>query len=130
MHEESSTSDSLAMYPSDLDESYHSFPPKSDASRSGGLDEISRVLISSCCDKPCLFYLCAHDIITARQKFTSLGANTQRQWLTDKVIENIHIAAGGKLVMTYFIAGREVCQSAWCNVLSLSPKRVSRVLKA
>ena len=130
VHEESSTSDSSAMYPSDLDESYHSLPPKSNTSRSGELDEISRVLVSSCCDKNCLFYLCAHDVITARQKFTSLGANAQRQWLTDKVIENSHIAASGKLVTTYFVAGREVCQSAWCNVLSLSPKRVSRVLKA
>ena len=135
VHKEISTSDSSAMYPSDLDDkNSHSLPLRSDPSMSGDtkneLDEISKVLVSSCCDKKCLFYLCAHDVITARQKFTSLGANAQRQWLTDKMIENSHIAAGGKLVTTYFVAGREVCQSAWCNVHSLSPKRVSRVLKA
>ena len=135
VHEEMPTSDSSAIYPSDVDnENPLTLPlklnPSVSSDKKNELDEISKVLVSSCCDKKCLFYLCANDVITARQKFTLLGANAQRQWLTDKVIESSHIATGGKLTTTYFVAGREVCKSAWCNVYSLSPKRVSSVLKA
>jgi hypothetical protein len=125
MQDKLSSSDSEALYPSDEDVCFLPSVPVSNE-----LDEISRVLVSSCCENKCVFFLYAHDVITARENFTSLGANGQRQWLTDKMNENSHIASDGKLSTQYSVAGREVCQAAWCNVHSLSPKRISRILKA
>lgn len=118
VRDELSTSDSEALYPSD-DNVCALSSASNIAPVSSELNKISRVLVSSCCENKFVFYLCNHDVITAREKFTSLGANGQRQWLTDKMIENSHIASDGKLITQYYVAGREVCQAAWH---SLSPK--------
>jgi len=93
-------------------------------------DLVARILVSRCCDKDCLLHLTAHDVLATRKKFSSLGANAQRQWLMDRFHENSHEIATGKLVTKYIVAGREVCQLAWCNVHSISQRRVSRVLKS
>ena len=94
------------------------------------LDQVANVLVSSCCSKECLFHLTAHNVITVRRKFWSLGRCAQRQWLTDRLDENSCEEEKGKLTTTYSIAGINVCRSSWCKVYMVSQRRISRVLKS
>lgn len=95
------------------------------------LDYVSGVLVSKCCDKDCLFHLSANSVLTLLRKFSSLGANAQLQWLGDRIHENsTPNLEKGMLNTRYTVGGQEVCLLAWCAVLHISPKRVSRVAKS
>ena len=102
--------------------------PKSE--RDDELHEVGTILVSRCCIRSCLFHLTAHDVIKARKKFSSLGVNAKRQWLMDRIHENSHETEQGILDTKYTVAGREICQLAWCKVHAVSPTRVRRMLKS
>ena len=102
--------------------------PKSE--RDDELHEVGTILVSRCCIRSCLFHLTAHDVIKARKKFSSLGVNAKRQWLMDRIHENSHETEQGILDTKYTVAGREICQLAWCKVHAVSSTRVRRMLKS
>ena len=105
--------------------------PDTSYDRSEELDYVGGLLVSQCCEKHCLFHLTANDVLTLQRKFSSLGANAQRQWLGDRISENSRPSLEtGMLHTRYIVGGQEVCQFAWCRVLRISPKRVSRVFKS
>lgn len=114
------------------DEAITSYPSTSTSGdRSEELDYVGGLLVSHCCEKHCLFHLTANDVLTLQRKFSSLGANAQRQWLGDRISENSRPSLEtGMLHTRYIVGGQEVCQLAWCRVLRITPKRVSRVFKS
>ncbi len=93
------------------------------------LKVVASILIDGCCDKNCLLHLSPFDVMTTRRKFKLLGANAQRQWLLDKVHENSCAVQQGKLKTKYIVVGKEICQTAWCRVISISSKRLARLAK-
>ena len=54
----------------------------------------------------------------------------QRQWITDKLIENSSSGANGELITTYFVAGKSVCKTAFCDIHGFSLSRLQRIRKA
>ena len=102
-----------------------------ESKRQEELDYVGGILVANCCRKDCLLHLTAHDVLTLQRKFSSLGANAQRQWLGDRIQENSRPSLETGILNTrYIVGGQEVCQLAWCAVLRISPKRVSRVTKS
>ena len=93
----------------------------------GDLAEVSHILVGKCCSGECLLKLCARDVIPIRRKMRSFGLNEKRQWMTDKVLENSQAIEPGKINTRFFVAGREVCKSAWCTVHGVSSRQLSRV---
>ena len=93
-------------------------PPAADA-RQRDLAQISSILVTECCERECLLHMSASDILKVRMKLKNLGLNAQRQWLTDKLHESSQLL-NGKLSTKYIIAGREVCNYAWCVTLGVS----------
>ena len=94
------------------------------------LEEIASLLISNCCDRKCMHFLTVHDVLSARDKVNSLNSNALRQWTIDRLNENSHEDASGKIRTKYLVAGNEVCQKAWCNVHEISPARLARLRKS
>ena len=80
------------------------------------LEEVASLLISACCDRKCMHFLTVNDVVTARDKVNSLSSNALRQWTIDRINENSHEEASGKIRTKYLVAGNEVCQKAWCSV--------------
>ena len=94
------------------------------------LEEVASLLISNCCDCKCMHFLTVHDVLSARDKVNSLNSNALRQWTIDRLNENSHEDASGKIRTKYLVAGYEVCQKAWCNVHKISPSRLARLRKS
>lgn len=57
-----------------------------------------------------LFYLTAHDVLTARRTFCSLGRSEQRQWLANRLHENSCEEEKGKVITSSTVAGCNICQ--------------------
>lgn len=93
------------------------------------LAPIANVLTSKCCGKLCVRDLTVNNILFCRKKFNSMCATPQRQWITDKIHENSQVSPGGKLITKYVIAGKEVCQAAFCESHSISMSRLSKLRK-
>ena len=93
------------------------------------LESIAQVLISECCSKLCVRDLTVNSLLFAQRKFMSLGCVAQRQWITDKIHESSEIAPDGELITKFVVAGREVCERAFCDVHGFSTRRLSRIRK-
>lgn len=100
------------------------FPPHND------LEDIASLLISTCCDRKCVHFLSVNDVLSAREKVHSLNSNALRQWTIDRMNENSHEDASGKIQTKYLVAGNDVCQKAWCSVHEISPARLARLRKS
>ena len=92
-------------------------------------ETVGTILVSKCCNKDCLLFLTANDVLTARKRVCALSASTLRQWLVDKVLEGSH-SVNGKLETHFNVAGIEVCRAAFCQVYSLNVRKVSRATKS
>ena len=98
---------------------------------SAELEDVGKTLVSKCsCEHNCLRHLSAHDLLSARRKFRALGVTEQRQWLTDKVNESSRITELQTIETKFVIAGRNVCEFAWCKAHGVSEKRIGRVKKS
>ena len=89
------------------------------------LEEVASLLISACCDRKCMHFLTVNDVVTARDKVNSLSSNALRQWTIDRINENSHEEASGKIRTKYLVAGNEVC-----SVHAISPARFARLKKS
>ena len=88
------------------------------------------ILIKSCCSQQCLQNLTANEILKLYTQFKVLSSVQQRQWLVDKLNENTCCSTSSQNdETTYIVSGKVVCKAAWCQVLQISPKRVSLALK-
>ena len=87
---------------------------------------VAQVLISSCCQMLCVRFLSVNDVLSARKKFSSMSQTTQQQWIIDKIHENSHMIEKGSLLTQYVVAGRIVCEAAFCSVYGFSLARLSR----
>ncbi len=94
------------------------------------LKEIGMLLTSNCCMDLCARQLCVNDVLLSRKKFVLMGTVVQRQWLTDKLIDNSHTSSTGELNTTYLIAGKNVCKNTFCEVNGISKSRLQRIRKA
>lgn len=90
---------------------------------------IGKMLVSSCCEKFCLRHLSAVDIIACKSEEISQCKNrTERnEWLFMKLRENSTETSRGNVQTKYFIAGKEVCSSAWCKVFEISNRTLQRM---
>ena len=122
------TEESEAYFPSEED-SFTSTAPDATTQREHELIKIAPILISKCCSKECLLNLTASDILKLRGKYMELNQIEQRKWLTDRMYENSH-RQGGQLEVKFIVSGMEVCKQAWCEVLSVSSKRVNSILES
>lgn len=95
------------------------------------LERIGKLLIGVCCDKECLRYLTANDIITARTDFVQLTKSEQKQYLFTKLRENSSEAhhQAGKIETKFYIAGKEICSASWSKIYSISMRTLTRMLK-
>ena len=146
----SSVSGSCARYPSEIasqSSQSHSGEDRSIHSEEGGsgtdatpcvnltgteqeCEQVGSLLVSPCCQKQCLLHLTAHDVLTARERYFSLGGNEQRQWLLDRVHEKSHVEGKGKLLITFSVAGQAICEMSWCHIYNISHRQVTRIVKA
>ena len=108
----------------------------STAARDRNLKLIAPVLITPCCSQQCLQNLTANEVLKHYVHFKSLNFVQQRQWLIDKLNENTSCSSFSCNMRTeassatyYIVAGKPVCKTAWCQVLQISPKRVSKAMK-
>ena len=110
----------------------------STAARDRDLKLIAPVLIAPCCSQQCLLNLTANEVLKSYVYFKSLNYVQQRQWLIDKLNENTSSSSSicGSSMLSeassatyYIVAGKAVCKTAWCQVLQISPKRVSKAMK-
>ena len=67
------------------------------------------------------------DVLTFRSQFQSMSPIQQRQWLSDRARENSS-TVGGKMMTKYYAYGKEVCQQAWRQVLSVSQRTILTTL--
>lgn len=119
------TEESDAIFPSDDDSTNDSC---ADDPRERELLKIAPILILKCCSKECLLHLTASDVLKFRQQFNALNLTDRRKWLTDIIYENSHNYSGEQLEVMFFVSGLNVCKQAWCEVLSVSSKRVNSIL--
>ena len=91
------------------------------------LEQISQLLIGSCCSKYCVRQITVNDILLCRKKFGAMSVAEQRQWLADKIFEN---SDKSTQETKYIIAGKETCKLSFCQVYGFPPKRLSRIKKA
>lgn len=144
----SSSSSTGPLYPSDSESEQDSrvvlpvsSPSGDDGSESESLSDdeqtskeltiIGHILVSSCgCELACLRHLTAHDVLTSRSKFRNLSRNAQRQWLVDKIADNSRKTELQSPETKYIVAGREVCQSAWCKVHGVTSRRLARIKRS
>ena len=98
--------------------------------REKDLSIIGPTLIKPCCSQQCLQNLTANEVLKLYTQFKVLNAVQQRQWLVDKLNENTCCnTSSQKDETTYIVTGKAVCKTAWCQVLQISPKRVSLAMK-
>lgn len=91
------------------------------------VEGIASILTSSCCDRVCVRDITVNDILSCRRKYSEMSTVEQRQWLTNKILENSNPI---DWATKYIVAGKEVCKETFCQVYLLSPKRLYRVRKA
>ena len=58
-----------------------------------------------------------------------MGSVAQRQWITDKIHESSKISTDGELLTKYVVAGRDMCEKAFCDVHGFSTRRLCRIRK-
>ena len=101
-----------------------------DASKEAELIKIGQLLISTCCSDLCLRHLTASDIITTKANCFSMTASEQRVYLFNKLKEgSCESNPKGVLKTKFFIAGKEVCGTAWAQIYDISARTLSRMLK-
>jgi len=93
------------------------------------LEKIGKLLVGSCCKKLCLRYLTAMDITASKVDFLPLKDTERKQYLFSKLKQNSCEVDSHKIMTKYFIAGKEVCELAWCKVYSISQRKLNRMLK-
>ena len=84
------------------------------------------LLGSRCCKSFCVRDLTANEIL---MKFNSLTISNQRQWIWDKIIANSALC-NGEMSTTYFVAGKNVCDIAFCKVHGFSISQLKRLKKS
>ena len=93
------------------------------------LEVIGKLLVSRCCNSSCVRDLTANEVLRCRKKFESLNTLNQRQWISDKLLENSALN-NGEMSTTYLIAGKNVCATAFCKVHGFSYSRLKRLKKS
>ena len=94
------------------------------------LKKIGQLLIGTCCSHLCLRHLTATDIIAAKASCSSLTASEQRLYLFNKLQEgSCECNPKGIIKTKFFIAGKEVCGTAWTQIYEISARTLSRMLK-
>ena len=92
------------------------------------LTKIGNILISPCCDKFCLRHLTAMDVIDCKSEMAHCEtAADRKKWLFSKLADNSSESSKGMALTKYFVAGKEICTSAWCHVFSVSRCTLQRM---
>lgn len=77
------------------------------------VEGIASILTSSCCDRVCVRDITVNDILSCRRKYSEMSTIEQRQWLTNKILENSNPI---DWATKYIVAGKEVCKETFCRV--------------
>ena len=94
------------------------------------LSKIGNILISTCCDRFCLRHLTATDVMDCKRELVQCKTTTDRKkWLLAKLSSNSSELSNRVVQTKYFVAGKEICSSAWCRIFSVSRRTLQRMLK-
>ena len=95
------------------------------------LSKIGLLLVLTCCDQLCLRHLTAADIISSKVKFVSMTTTQQKQYLFEKIKEGSCECdpKSGAVTTNFFVAGKEICGTAWAQVYGISSRTLYRMLK-
>ena len=95
------------------------------------LTNIGQLLVSTCCNQLCLRHLTATDIISSKANFVSMTATQQKQYLFEKIKEGSCECdpKSGTVATKFFVAGKEICGTAWAQVYGISSRTLHRMLK-
>ena len=94
------------------------------------LSKIGNILISTCCDRFCLRHLTATDVMDCKRELVQCKTTTDRKkWLLAKLSNNSSELSNRVVQTKYFVAGKEICSSAWCRIFSISRRTLQRMLK-
>lgn len=89
---------------------------------------IGEILVSTCCENFCLRRLTAMDVIASKAEQSQCQNRSERSnWLFTKLRENSSETNKGDLQTRYFVAGKEICSSAWCKLFSVSHRTLQRM---
>ena len=92
------------------------------------LTKIGNILISTCCDKFCLRHLTAMDVIDCKREMAHCKTSTDRKkWLLAKLADNSSESSKRVLQTRYYVAGKEICSSAWCHIFSVTRCTLQRM---
>ena len=92
------------------------------------LTKIGNILISTCCEKLCLRHLTAMDIIGCKREMAHCKSSMDRKkWLLAKLADNSSKSSKGVLQTRYYVAGKEICSSAWCHIFSVTRRTLQRM---
>ena len=134
-------SDDAMLFPSDLEEDDTTVTPptpgvatssKSNDSETDvqeNLADVGHTLVSGCCQQQCLLSLTPKAVLTIRGKLGALKPSEKKQWITDKVFESSKVSTScrGKLETNFVLSGVNVCTTAWCKVVQVKEKQLSRI---
>ena len=89
---------------------------------------IGKILVSTCCENFCLRRLTAMDVIASKAEQSQCKNRSEcTDWLFTKLRENSSETNKGDLQTRYFVAGKEICSSAWCKLFSVSHRTLQRM---
>ena len=92
------------------------------------LAKIGKLMVSACCDKSCLRHLTVQNVMSYKSEYDQCKRSTHRKkWLFNKLRENSSESTKGAIATKFFVAGREVCQRAWCKLFSVSHRKIQRM---
>ena len=101
------------------------------AEETAELRKIGQLLVGTCCNQLCLRHLTATDIISSKANFVAMTGTKQKQYLIDRIKEGSCECnpKSGEVTTKYFVAGKEICGTAWAQVYGISPRTLCRMLK-
>ena len=127
-------SDDAMLFPSDLEPDEDTTPgdatsSKPNDSEKENLADVGLTLVGGCCQQQCLLSLTPKAVLTIRGKIGALKSSEKNKWITDKVFESSRVSAScrGKLETNFVLSGVNVCATAWCKVVRVTQKQLSRI---
>ena len=92
------------------------------------LSKIGNILISECCDRYCLRHLTAIDVMNCKRELVQCKTTIDRKkWLLAQLANSSNESSNRVVQTRYFVAGKEICSSAWCRIFSVSRRTLQRM---
>ena len=91
------------------------------------LVSIGKMLVSTCCENFCLRHLTAMDVIGCKAELKSKNRRERNDWLFRKLQDSSTKTSKESVQTRYFVAGKEICSSAWCKLFGMSCRTLTRM---